>query len=89
VPILSPAHPLGGGFLIRERLDGWFGLLGLAYATFNNIQLYRRVERLPPSSHVKEPRVTAHYEHYTHDEWSIGDLLHWLNSPSQPGVGPF
>ena len=41
VPILSPAHPLGGGFLIRERLDGWFGLLGLAYATFNNIQLYR------------------------------------------------
>jgi hypothetical protein len=26
---------------------------------------------LPPSSHVKEPSVTAHYEHYAHDEWSI------------------
>jgi hypothetical protein len=23
-----------------------------------------RVERLPPSSHVKEPSVTTHYEHY-------------------------
>jgi hypothetical protein len=39
---------------------------------------------LPPSSHVKEPNVTAHYEHYAHDEWSIGDLLHWLNYPSLP-----
>ena len=27
------------------------------------------VERLPPSSHVKEPSVTAHYEHYAHDGW--------------------
>jgi hypothetical protein len=36
------------------------------------------VERLPPSSHVKEPSVTAH------DEWSIGDLLHWQNCPSLP-----
>ena len=26
------------------------------------------VERLPPSSHVKEPSVTAHYKHYAHDE---------------------
>jgi hypothetical protein len=35
-----------------------------------------RVERLPPSQHVKEPSATAHYEHYAHDdEWSIGDLL--------------
>jgi hypothetical protein len=31
---------------------------------------------LPPSPHVKEPSVTAHYEHYAHDEWSIRDLLH-------------
>jgi hypothetical protein len=36
---------------------------------------------LPPSSHVKEPSVTAHYEHYAHDEGSIGDMLHWLNYP--------
>jgi hypothetical protein len=43
-----------------------------------------RVERLPPSSHVKELSVTAHYEHYAHDEWSIGDLLHWLNYPFLP-----
>ena len=26
---------------------------------------------MPPSPHVKEPSVTAHYEHYAHDEWSI------------------
>jgi len=37
---------------------------------------------LPPSSHVKEPSVTAH------DEWSIGDLLHWLNYPSIPITFP-
>jgi hypothetical protein len=42
-----------------------------------------RVERLPPSSHVKEPSVTAHY-----DEWSIGDLLHWLNKLSVPFLYP-
>ena len=30
---------------------------------------------MPPSSHVKEPSVTAHYEHYAHEEWSIGDLF--------------
>jgi len=47
-----------------------------------------RVERLSPSSHVKEPIVTAHYEHYAHDEWSIGDLLHWLNYPSLPITFP-
>ena len=35
-----------------------------------------------PSPHVKEPSVTAHYEHYAHDEWSIRDLLHWQNYPS-------
>ena len=29
-----------------------------------------RVERLSPSSHVIEPSVTAHYEHYAYDEWS-------------------
>jgi hypothetical protein len=23
---------------------------------------------LPPSPHVKEPSVTAHYEHYAHDD---------------------
>jgi hypothetical protein len=46
------------------------------------------VERLSPSSHVKEPSVTAHYEHYAHDEWSIGDLLHWLNYPSMPITFP-
>jgi len=46
------------------------------------------VERLPPSSHVKEPSVTAHYEHYANDEWSIGDLLHWLNYPSLPITFP-
>ena len=45
-----------------------------------------RVERLLPSSHVKEPSVTAHYEH---DEWSIGDLLHWQNSPSLPITFPY
>ena len=39
---------------------------------------------MPPSSHVKEPSVTAHFEHYAHDEWSIRDLLHWLNYPSLP-----
>ena len=27
-----------------------------------------RVERLPPSPHVKEPSIIAHYEHYAHDE---------------------
>jgi hypothetical protein len=43
---------------------------------------------LPPSSHVKEPSVTAHYDHYAHDEWSIGDLLHWLNYPSLPITFP-
>jgi hypothetical protein len=43
-----------------------------------------RVERLQPSPHVKEPSVTAHYEHYAHDEWSIRDLLHWQNYPSLP-----
>jgi hypothetical protein len=26
------------------------------------------------SPHVKEPSVTAYYEHYAHDEWSIRDL---------------
>ena len=40
------------------------------------------VERLSPSSHVKEPSVTAH------DEWSIGDLLHCLNYPSLPITFP-
>jgi hypothetical protein len=25
--------------------------------------------------HVKEPNVTAQYEHYAHDEWSIGDIM--------------
>jgi hypothetical protein len=39
---------------------------------------------LPPSSHVKELSVTTHYEHYAHDEWSIGDLLHWLNYRPYP-----
>jgi hypothetical protein len=29
------------------------------------------------SPHVKEPSVTAHYEHYAHDVWSIRHLLHW------------
>jgi hypothetical protein len=48
------------------------------------IKLRSRVERLPPSLHVKEPSVTAHYEHYAHDEWSIKDLLHWQNYPSIP-----
>jgi hypothetical protein len=48
----------------------------------SNYELSRsRVERLSPSSHVKEPSVTAHY---AHDEWSIRDLLHWLNYPSLP-----
>ena len=47
-----------------------------------------RVERLPPSPHVKEPSVTAHYEHYAHDEWSIRDLLYWLNYPSLPITFP-
>jgi hypothetical protein len=53
-----------------------------------------RVERLPPSPHVKEPSVTAHYEHYVHyehyahDEWSIRDLLHWQNYPSLPITFP-
>jgi hypothetical protein len=32
--------------------------------------------------HVKEPSVTAQYEHYVHYEWSIRDLLHWQNYPS-------
>jgi hypothetical protein len=36
------------------------------------------------SPHVKEPSVTALYEHYAHDEWSIRDLLHWQNYPSLP-----
>jgi hypothetical protein len=36
------------------------------------------------SPHVKEPSVTAHYEHYAHDEWSMRDLLHWLNFSSLP-----
>jgi len=25
---------------------------------------------------------------YAHDEWSIGDLLHWLNYPSLPITCP-
>ena len=41
------------------------------------------MERLPPSLHVKEPSVTAR-EHNAHDEWFIGDLLHWLNYLSLP-----
>jgi hypothetical protein len=32
--------------------------------------------------------VTAHYEHYAHDEWSIRDLLHWQNYPSIPITFP-
>ena len=47
-----------------------------------------RVERLPSSSHVREPSVTAHYEHYAHDEWSIRNLLHWLNYPFLPITFP-
>jgi hypothetical protein len=27
-------------------------------------------------------------EHYAHDKWSIGDLLHWLNYPSIPITFP-
>ena len=45
-----------------------------------------RVERLPPSPHVKEPSVTAHYEHNA--QWSITDLLHWQNYPSLPITFP-
>jgi hypothetical protein len=37
---------------------------------------------------IKEPSVTAHDEHYAHDEWSIGDLLHWLNYLSLPITFP-
>ena len=48
-----------------------------------------RVKRLSPSSHVKEPSVTAHYEHFAHDEWSIVDMLHWLNLPSLPITFPY
>ena len=41
-----------------------------------------RVERLPPSPHVKEPSVTAHYQHYAHDEWSIrGKIIRPYPSP--------
>jgi hypothetical protein len=47
--------------------------------------LRSRVERLPPSPHVKEPSVTAHY---AHDEWSIRDLLHWQNYLSLPITFP-
>jgi hypothetical protein len=47
-----------------------------------------RVKRSPPSSHGKEPSVTAHYEYYAHDEWSIGDLLHGQNYPSLPITFP-
>jgi hypothetical protein len=32
--------------------------------------------------------VTAHYEQYAHDEWSIRDLLHWQNYPSLPIIFP-
>jgi hypothetical protein len=35
-----------------------------------------------PLRTLKEPSVTAHYEQYAHDEWSIRDLLHWQNYPS-------
>jgi hypothetical protein len=37
---------------------------------------------------IKEPSVTAHDEHYAHDEWSIGDLLYWLNYASLPITFP-
>jgi hypothetical protein len=43
---------------------------------------------LPPSPHVNEPSVTAHYEQYVHDEWSIRDMLHWQNYPSLPIIFP-
>ena len=41
-----------------------------------------------PCWEIKEPSVTAHYEHYAHDEWSIRDLLHWQNYPSLPITFP-
>jgi hypothetical protein len=40
------------------------------------------------SPHVKEPSVTAHYEHYAHNVWSIRDQLHWQNYPSLPITFP-
>ena len=55
-------------------------LSGMMYAYFDtmiSIHFYELnicllyLYPLPPSSHVKEPSVTVHYEHYTHDEWSI------------------
>jgi hypothetical protein len=61
----------------------------LLWIGFQCIKPRSRVERLPPSPDVKEPRVTAHYEHYAHDEWSIRDLLHWQNYPSLPITFPF
>jgi hypothetical protein len=38
--------------------------------------------------HAIHGRLT-HYDHYAHVEWSIGDLLHWLNYPSLPITFPW
>jgi hypothetical protein len=65
----------------RNGTESFFGLKGSPSVVWS------RVERLPPSPHVKESSVTAHYEH-AHDEWSIRDLLHWQNYPSLPITFP-
>jgi hypothetical protein len=61
-----------------------------------NFQLYHGENKdyiekmyIRKSRETKEPSVTAHYEHYAHDEWSIRDLLHWLNYPSLPITFPY
>ena len=64
------------------------GRVKLVVWPVSSIKSRSRVEKLPPSSHVKEPSVKAHDEHYAHDEWSIGDLSHWLNYPFLPITVP-
>jgi hypothetical protein len=46
---------------------------------YNYIFVYKSIS----FKNVKEPSVTAHYEH-AHDEWSIRDLLHWQIIPPYP-----
>ena len=63
----------------RNGTESFFGLKGRP-SVVRDVEIHNqpvlrmrrkprsRVERLPPSPHVNEPSVTAHYQHYAHDE---------------------
>ena len=77
----------------RNGTESFFGLKGRP-SVVRDVEIHNqpvlrmrrkprsRVERLPPSPHVNEPSVTAHYQHYAHDEWSIrGKIIRPYPSP--------